>query len=201
MAYEAQAVDWLVREGHIRVVDVELPAPLPDWAQPVDSGEVQVIVLAQQYSADWVLIDNAHARRAARQANLPLKGTIGLLLKALREGRLTLQEFELLIQDMIFRRDPTFGSATAFASWRWHKRASGDRAPTDHCPLLLPHFLLYQIPRADDRRRLTADRLLLTAYFFPTSCDNRLPALSYLYLMTTPFAYSTCVSRPAASYV
>lgn len=104
-ASEAQAVDWLVREGHVRVVDVELPAPLPDWAQPIDSGEVQVIVLGQQQSSDWVLIDNAHARRAARQANLPLKGTIGLLLQALREGHLTLQEIELLIQDIQARPD------------------------------------------------------------------------------------------------
>jgi predicted nucleic acid-binding protein len=99
-APEAQTIDWLVRQGHIRVAQVALPSPLPPWAEPIDIGEVQVILLAQQQAADWVLIDNAHARRAARHVGLPLKGTIGLLLESFRRGHLTLQEFELLIQDI-----------------------------------------------------------------------------------------------------
>lgn len=60
-------------------------------------GEAQVILLALQESADWVLIDNAHARKAARVVGLPLKGTIGLLLQGVRKRHLSLQEFELLI--------------------------------------------------------------------------------------------------------
>lgn len=99
-APDARAVDFLIRQGHIRVVDVTLPSPPPTWAQPIDAGELEVIVLAQQQSADWVLIDNVHARKAARQAGLPPKGTVGLLLEAFRQGYLTLQEFELLIQNI-----------------------------------------------------------------------------------------------------
>lgn len=38
-----------------------------------------------------------HARKAARTMGLPLKGTIGLLLEALRRQYLSLREFELLI--------------------------------------------------------------------------------------------------------
>jgi predicted nucleic acid-binding protein len=64
---DAQAVDFLIRQGHIRVVEVALPSPLPAWSQPIDAGELEVIVLAQQQSADWVLIDNIHARQAARR--------------------------------------------------------------------------------------------------------------------------------------
>ena len=99
-APEAQTVDWLIQQGHIRVVELTLPSPLPFWAEPIDIGEAQVILLAQQQAAGWALIDNAHARRAARQVSLPLKGTIGLLLESFRRGYLTLQEFELLIQDI-----------------------------------------------------------------------------------------------------
>lgn len=104
-ASDAQAVDFLIQQGHIRVADVTLPSPPPIWAQPIDVGELEVIVLAQQQSADWALIDNAHARRAARQAGLPLKGTVGLLLEAFRRGYLSLQEFELLIQNIKARPD------------------------------------------------------------------------------------------------
>ncbi len=99
-AVEAQSVDWLVHHGYIRILQVQLPSPLPEWALPIDMGEAQAIFLAQQQLADWVLIDNAHARQAARQANVPLKGTIGLLLEAFRKKHLTLQEFELLIQEI-----------------------------------------------------------------------------------------------------
>lgn len=97
-ASDAQAVDFLIQQGHIRMVDVLLPSPLPAWAQPIDTGELEVIVLSQQQSADWVLIDNMHAREAARQVGLPLKGTVGLFIEAFRQGHLSLEEFEILIQ-------------------------------------------------------------------------------------------------------
>jgi predicted nucleic acid-binding protein len=81
-ADDAPAVDFLVQQGSIQVVEVALPAPLPVWAQSLDAGEIEVIVLGQQQAADWVLIDNEHARKAAREVGLPLKGTVGLLLEA-----------------------------------------------------------------------------------------------------------------------
>ena len=99
-APDAQMVDFLVQQGHIQVVDVTLPSPLPAWAQPIDAGELETIVLAQQQLPDWVLIDNIHARRAARQAGLFLKGTIGLLLQAFRQHYLSLSDLELIIQDI-----------------------------------------------------------------------------------------------------
>lgn len=96
-APDAGSVDFLVREGHILVKDVTVPTPVPEWARAIDTGEVQVVLLALNQSADWVLIDNAHARKAARVMGLPVKGTIGLMLEALRKRYLSLREFELLI--------------------------------------------------------------------------------------------------------
>jgi predicted nucleic acid-binding protein len=96
-APDAESVDYLIRQGHIFVKDVTLPTPVPEWAKPIDMGEAQVLLLALNQSADWVVVDSAHARKAARGLGLPLKGTIGLLLEALRKCHLSLQEFELLI--------------------------------------------------------------------------------------------------------
>ena len=62
-ADDAPAVDFLVRQGYIQVVEVTLPSPLPVWAQSLDAGEIEVIVLGQQQAADWVLIDNERARK------------------------------------------------------------------------------------------------------------------------------------------
>jgi predicted nucleic acid-binding protein len=105
-ASDAQAVDFLIKQSHIQVIDVTLPTPLPSWAQAIDTGEIEVIILAQQQAADWAIIDNAHARRAARQMGLRLKGTIGLLLGAFRQHYLSLQEFELLV--LSIKAQPSF---------------------------------------------------------------------------------------------
>ena len=87
-ADDAPTVDFLLRQGHIRVVGIVLPSPLPAWVHSLDAGRIEVILLGQQQAADWVLIDNEHARKAARQLGLPLKGTVGLLLDAWRQGHL-----------------------------------------------------------------------------------------------------------------
>ncbi|MGD9029258.1 MAG: hypothetical protein PVG25_05555 [Anaerolineae bacterium] len=104
-APDAQAVHSLVQQGHIEVVDVGLPSPLPSWTHPIDAGEVETILLAQQQSVGQVLIDNAHARKAARQAGLTPRGTIGLLLTAYRRNHLSLPEFELLMHNIKARPD------------------------------------------------------------------------------------------------
>ena len=108
-ASDAQAVDFLIQQGHVRVADVALPSPLPNWGHSIDAGEVEVIVLAQQQEADWVLIDDAHARQAARQVGLSLKGTVGVLLEAFRKAYLSLQEFELLMQNIKAQPDLWIG--------------------------------------------------------------------------------------------
>ena len=99
-AADAQAVHFLIEQGHIKIVEIALPSPLPLWAQSIDIGEMEVIILAQRQSADLVLIDDIRTRKAARQVGLPLKGTVGILLAAFRQRYLTLQEFELLIQSI-----------------------------------------------------------------------------------------------------
>ena len=44
-----------------------IPSPLPTWAQSIDIGEIEVITLAQQQSANLVLIDDIwREKRPAR---------------------------------------------------------------------------------------------------------------------------------------
>ena len=68
----------------------------------LDTGEVEVLLLAQQLTPDWVLIDERLGRRVALAMNLPVKGTIGLLLSAVLGGLLTkdeaLADLEKLVQ-------------------------------------------------------------------------------------------------------
>jgi uncharacterized protein len=53
---------------------------------PLDAGESEAIVLAQELSADFVLLDDRIARRAAQCLNLNVIGTVGVLLLAKDKG-------------------------------------------------------------------------------------------------------------------
>ena len=55
----------------------------------LEAGETEAIALAHQVDADTVLLDERDARRAARQLNLSVLGTVGILIWARRTGRIT----------------------------------------------------------------------------------------------------------------
>jgi predicted nucleic acid-binding protein len=52
----------------------------------LDSGEAAVIQLAKNENIQTVCIDEATGRRVARLSGLSVTGTIGILLRAKREG-------------------------------------------------------------------------------------------------------------------
>ena len=55
-------------------------------ANLLDPGEAAVIQLAQNQSIQTVCIDEAAGRRIARLSGLQVTGSVGILLRALREG-------------------------------------------------------------------------------------------------------------------
>jgi predicted nucleic acid-binding protein len=54
----------------------------------LDLGESEAIALAEEMGADQLLIDEKAARRVAMTRNLPLIGTMGVLLLAKRQGEI-----------------------------------------------------------------------------------------------------------------
>jgi predicted nucleic acid-binding protein len=52
----------------------------------LDDGEAETLILAQEQHADLVIIDEKCGRRYARQLGLPVTGTIGILLRAKKQG-------------------------------------------------------------------------------------------------------------------
>lgn len=55
----------------------------------LDDGEVGAIALAYEINADIILIDERDARQAARQLDLQVLGTIGILTWAKQNGKLS----------------------------------------------------------------------------------------------------------------
>lgn len=71
----------------------------------LDVGEMDVLLLAREISPDWVLIDEKQGRRVAKAMDLPVKGTLGVLLTAVLAGLMSKDEaldgLQLLIEHRI----------------------------------------------------------------------------------------------------
>ena len=75
------AVDWIeVVKINDRIVTL--------LRHELDHGEAEAIALAMERKASLLLLDDSDAREKARLYHLPITGTIGLLLRAYREGML-----------------------------------------------------------------------------------------------------------------
>lgn len=61
----------------------------------LDEGESESIVLALEQSADLILLDDYEAREFARTYGLNITGTVGILMKAKKEGKITSLKEEL----------------------------------------------------------------------------------------------------------
>jgi predicted nucleic acid-binding protein len=91
---EFQAATWLQKQTHPLVIS-------PFLLNSLDIGEASVIQLALDKSIQTVCIDEAVGRRIARLNGLSLTGSIGILLRAKREGYLL--SIKTAIQKMLER--------------------------------------------------------------------------------------------------
>jgi predicted nucleic acid-binding protein len=77
-ANEVAAANWIVRRV---VTDHKAVQHLIDVTR-LGRGESEAIVLATELTADYLILDDLAARRYALEQNLPVIGTIGLLVAA-----------------------------------------------------------------------------------------------------------------------
>ena len=71
------------------------------------AGEVEVMILAREQNADLVIMDDNAAKKTAKFLGLNVTGTLGILLKAKKEGYLEMVEpiMNELILDGLFISD------------------------------------------------------------------------------------------------
>ena len=75
-------------DGWIHIESVRDIAEKKMYKAKLHDGEVEVMILAQEQKADLVIIDDNAAKKAAKYLGLTVTGTLGVLLKAKRQGRI-----------------------------------------------------------------------------------------------------------------
>ncbi len=78
-----QAADWITTRPVRDTFAVQV------LRESLGAGESEAIVLAQELSADWLLLDDRTARRKAEATGLRVIGTLGLLLMGKSAGYLS----------------------------------------------------------------------------------------------------------------
>jgi predicted nucleic acid-binding protein len=91
---EIRNANWLI------VKAPQQRSSLPAELLGLDPGERDVILLGQEVTADWLLIDEKLARRVADLMGFQVKGTLGVFLIAYRTGLLTRVEAQKAAQTL-----------------------------------------------------------------------------------------------------
>ena len=79
-----KAVDNSLEWIQIKSINNEMAKAM--YKTQLHDGEVEVMILSKEIAADVVIIDDANAKKHAKYLGLPVTGTLGVLIKAKREG-------------------------------------------------------------------------------------------------------------------
>lgn len=89
------SLDW------IRVEKIKNLMARDMYKTQLHDGEVEVMILSKEIAADVVIIDDANAKKYAKYLKLPVTGTLGVLMRAKREGYI--DRLEPILRQMVER--------------------------------------------------------------------------------------------------
>lgn len=95
---DAFIVEKAVKDGWICIKDIEAAELLENFG--IDPGEAQAISLAQSLDVP-ILLDQTHARNAAKALGLRPRGTLFVLLAALRKKLLTSEDYQDSLAELV----------------------------------------------------------------------------------------------------
>ncbi|MDO9517968.1 MAG: DUF3368 domain-containing protein [Methanosarcinaceae archaeon] len=84
-AEEVAKADWIIVENVGNALAVE------SLSMYLDAGESEAIILAKEKDC-LLIIDDGDGRKAATNMNIDITGTVGILLKAGKDGKIDLRE-------------------------------------------------------------------------------------------------------------
>jgi predicted nucleic acid-binding protein len=69
--------------------------------QRLGKGESEAITLAIELNADYALLDDSAARREARRLGLTIRGTLAVIKKLSKEGKISIETLDSLYQQLM----------------------------------------------------------------------------------------------------
>lgn len=87
------SLDW------IRIGKIKNQLAKSMYKTQLHDGEVEVMILSKEIGADVVLIDGANAKKHAKYLDLPVTGTLGILIKARQKGYV--EELKPILDQMV----------------------------------------------------------------------------------------------------
>jgi len=89
-------VSAIIHKEAFEIVEVEKDALYHELNLKLDEGEVEAITLAIMKKADYLLIDEVKGREIAQRRNIPIIGTLGVLIEAKRRKLIVSIEEKML---------------------------------------------------------------------------------------------------------
>lgn len=99
-----QALEQARAEGWIEVHQATNRPMIETLGVTLDAGESEAIAMALEWPADLLIMDESSGRAMARNLKIRITGTLGVLLKAKRDGEIPSLKFEMdrLVQEAGF---------------------------------------------------------------------------------------------------
>lgn len=106
MTAPAAVKQWMISRPSW--LEIKQPAAAPDMSlSHFDEGEREAIQLAEELSADLLLLDERAARREAVKRNLAVSGTLGILDRAAEKGLTDFSQLYMRLRQTSFYVSPS----------------------------------------------------------------------------------------------
>ena len=97
----SQTVHTLINSGALQVQGANLITLVNSLNQRLGKGESEAIALGIELKADYVLLDDSTARKEARRLGLTVKGTLAVIRKLSKDGKISIKSLDDLYQRLM----------------------------------------------------------------------------------------------------
>jgi predicted nucleic acid-binding protein len=96
-----QNIQALIDSNNLQVRASNLTTLANSLNQRLGKGESEAIALGIELDADYVLLDDAAARREARRLGLNIRGTLAVIKKLSKDGKISIESLDVFYQKLI----------------------------------------------------------------------------------------------------
>jgi predicted nucleic acid-binding protein len=96
-----QNIQALIDSNNLQVRASNLTTLANSLNQRLGKGESEAIALGIELDADYVLLDDAAARREARRLGSNIRGTLAVIKKLSKDGKISIESLDVFYQQLI----------------------------------------------------------------------------------------------------